>query len=49
MHEYIQRVKVELVKKQLETGQKTVNEIIYEVGYNDVDAFRKVFKRITDL
>jgi transcriptional regulator GlxA family with amidase domain len=47
--EYIQRVKVEYAKKHLEAGRKTVNEIIYETGYNDIDAFRKVFKRITDL
>ncbi|MVN20759.1 helix-turn-helix domain-containing protein [Mucilaginibacter sp. HMF7410] len=47
--EYIQRVKVEFAKKYLETGRKTVNEIIYETGYNDIDAFRKIFKRITDL
>jgi transcriptional regulator GlxA family with amidase domain len=47
--EYIQRVKVEQTKKDLESGSKTINEIIYDVGYNDVDAFRKVFKRYTDL
>lgn len=47
--EYTQRVKVEFAKKQLEAGCKTINEIIYETGYNDIDAFRKVFKRITDL
>lgn len=47
--EYIQRVKVEFAKKQLETGNKTVNEITYEAGYNDIDAFRKVFKKFTDL
>jgi transcriptional regulator GlxA family with amidase domain len=47
--EYIQRVKVEFTKKQLESGRKTVNEIIYEVGYSDIDAFRKIFKRHTDL
>lgn len=47
--EYIQRVKVEFAKKHLETGRKTVNEIIYETGYNDVDAFRRVFKKFTDL
>ena len=47
--EYIQRVKVEYAKKHLETGRKTVNEIIYEAGYNDIDAFRKVFKKSTDL
>jgi transcriptional regulator GlxA family with amidase domain len=47
--EYIQRVKVEFAKKQLEAGKKTVNEIIYEAGYNDIDAFRKVFRKFTDL
>jgi len=47
--EYIQRVKVEFAKKHLETGRKTVNEIIYETGYNDINAFRKVFKKFTDL
>jgi transcriptional regulator GlxA family with amidase domain len=47
--EYIRRVKVEFVKKHLETGQKTINEIIYETGYYDVDDFRKIFKKITDL
>lgn len=47
--EYVQRVKVEYAKKHLEAGRKTVNEIIYETGYNDIDAFRKVFKKITDL
>lgn len=47
--EYVQRVKVEFTKKQLEAGRKTVNEIVYDVGYNDVDAFRKVFKKYTDL
>jgi len=46
---YMQRVKVEFAKQQLETSTKTVNEIIYETGYNDVDAFRKVFKKYTDV
>lgn len=47
--EYVQRVKVEFAKKHLESDRKNINEIIYEVGYNDIDAFRKVFKRYTDL
>jgi len=47
--EYIQRVKVEFTKKQLESDTKTINEIIYEVGYNDIDAFRRIFKKHTDL
>jgi transcriptional regulator GlxA family with amidase domain len=47
--EYMQRVKVEFAKKHLEAGRKTINEIIYDTGYNDIDAFRKVFKKFTDL
>jgi YesN/AraC family two-component response regulator len=47
--EYIQRVKVEHAKKELETTSKTVNEVIFNTGYNDIDAFRKVFKKFTDL
>lgn len=47
--QYIQRVKVEFAKQQLETSRKTVNEIIYEAGYNDTGAFRRMFKRYTHL
>ena len=47
--EYMQRVKIEAAKKQLETGRKTVNEVMYEVGYNDTRAFRELFKKITGL
>src|SRR5690606_7722047 len=47
--EYTQRVKVELAKKAFETGRKTINEVVYEVGYNDVKAFREVFRKITGL
>lgn len=44
--EYIQRVKIEASKKQLESGMKTVNEVMYEVGYNDNKAFRDVFRKV---
>jgi transcriptional regulator GlxA family with amidase domain len=47
--EYIQRVKIEAAKKQLETGRKTINEVMYEVGYTDTKAFRDVFKKITGI
>lgn len=47
--EYHQRVKVEAAKKELEKGRKTVNEIMYEVGYSDPKAFREVFRKITDM
>ena len=47
--EYAQRVKMESAKKALESTRKTINEIMYEVGYSDVKAFREVFRRITGL
>lgn len=43
--EYIQRIRVEAAKKDLEGGYKNVNEIMYEVGYTDPKAFRDVFKK----
>ncbi len=47
--EYIQRVKIEAAKNQLEPGVKNVNEIMYNVGYTDTKAFRATFKKITGL
>jgi transcriptional regulator GlxA family with amidase domain len=47
--EYIQRVKVEAAKKSFETSRKNITEIMYEVGYSDVKAFRTTFKKITGL
>ncbi len=47
--EYIQRVKIEAAKKELEQGRKTVNEVMYDVGYTDTKAFRDVFKKIAGL
>ena len=47
--EYSQRVKVEAAKKWIETSRKTINEVMYEVGYSDVKAFREVFRKITGM
>jgi transcriptional regulator GlxA family with amidase domain len=47
--EYAQRVKIEAAKKAFETSRKTVNEIMYEVGYSDVKAFREVFRKIAGM
>lgn len=47
--EYLQRVKMEAAKKELEKGRKTIFEIMSDVGYADDKAFREVFKRITGL
>jgi transcriptional regulator GlxA family with amidase domain len=47
--EYLQRVKVEVAKKNLERGRKSIFEVMNEVGYSDDKAFREIFKRVTGL
>ena len=47
--EYIQRVRVEAAKQKLEIGRKTIQDIMYEVGYADIQSFRDVFKDITGM
>jgi transcriptional regulator GlxA family with amidase domain len=47
--EYLQRVKIESAKKAFETSRKTINEVMYEVGYSDVKAFREVFRKLTGM
>ena len=47
--EYSQRVKTEAAKKAFETNRKSINEVMYEVGYTDVKAFREVFRKITGM
>jgi transcriptional regulator GlxA family with amidase domain len=47
--DYLQRVKMEAAKNSLENTRKTVNEVMYEVGYNDTKAFREVFSRVTGM
>jgi len=47
--EYAQRVKMESAKKAFETSRKTINEVMYEVGYSDVKAFREAFRKVTGM
>jgi len=47
--EYSQRVKIEAAKKAFETSRKTINEVMYQVGYSDNKAFREVFRKITGM
>jgi transcriptional regulator GlxA family with amidase domain len=47
--DYVQRVKIEVAKKSFENSRKSINEVMYEVGYNDTKAFREVFGRITGM
>jgi transcriptional regulator GlxA family with amidase domain len=47
--EYSQRVKIEKAKKAFETTRRSVNEVMYDVGYSDVKAFREVFRKYTGI
>ncbi len=46
---YLQRVRIEAAKRKLETTQETVNEITCQVGYEDSNSFRRLFKKYTGL
>lgn len=47
--EYLQRVKIESAKKQLEISRKSIQEIMDEIGYSDLKTFRDVFRKVTGL
>ncbi|MHA4808915.1 GlxA family transcriptional regulator [Flavitalea flava] len=47
--DYIQRIKMEAAKRQFESTMKQITEVMYEVGYADVRAFRSTFKRIAGI
>lgn len=47
--EYIHRVKMEAAKRNFESTRKNINEVMFELGFNDSKAFRTIFKKITGL
>lgn len=47
IHTYLQKIRMEVAKRLLETEKKTVNEIMVEAGYENPKAFRNVFKKET--
>ena len=46
---YVQQLRVEKAKHLLEEGDRTFSEITYDVGYEDISFFRKIFIRLTGL
>lgn len=47
--EYLQNLRIEKAKHQLEATEKSVENICFEVGYEDVSFFRRLFKRLTGI
>jgi len=46
---YLHKLRINCAKQLLETDYKSVQEVCYEVGYDDVQFFRKIFRRYTGL
>ncbi len=46
---YQQSIRVEAAKRMLERGQRSFDEITYQVGYEDSSTFRKIFSKQTGL
>lgn len=47
--QYVQRVRIEAAKKYLEIEGDSVQNITFDVGYEDMSTFRKLFKKYTGL
>jgi transcriptional regulator GlxA family with amidase domain len=46
---YLQKTRIEKVKLALESGETSINKTIWDVGYEDVSSFRRLFKKSTGL
>ena len=46
---YVQRLRIEDAKRRLERTEASVDEISWQVGYEDSAFFRRLFKRVTGL
>jgi transcriptional regulator GlxA family with amidase domain len=46
---YVQRLRIEDAKRRLERTDGSVDDVSWQVGYEDAAFFRRVFKRITGL
>jgi len=46
---YLQKTRIEKVKLALESGVTSINKTIWDVGYEDISSFRRLFKKATGL
>jgi transcriptional regulator GlxA family with amidase domain len=46
---YVQQLRIEDAKRRLERTDASIEEISYQVGYEDAAFFRRLFRRTTDL
>lgn len=46
---YVQRLRIEDAKRRLERTEAAIDEISWQVGYEEPAFFRRLFKRVTGL
>ena len=46
---YVQRLRIEDAKRRLERTEAAIDEIGWQVGYEEPAFFRRLFKRVTGL
>ena len=46
---YVQHIRIERAKRLLEATSESIEDISWAVGYEDPAAFRRLFKRLTEL
>jgi len=46
---YLQLLRIEAAKTELENWQRTFDEISFKIGYENVSFLRRIFKRVTGL
>ena len=44
-HAYVQQIRIEVAQKQLAETQASVEQIMNQVGYEDMSSFRRLFRQ----
>ena len=47
--DYVQHLRIEHAKRLLEAGEQSIEDIAWQVGYEDPAFFRRLFRRLTSL
>lgn len=47
--QYVQKLRIEAAKRRLERSSASIEQIAWQVGYEDPAFFRRLFKRVTDI
>jgi len=48
-NQYLQRVKIDAAKRQLENGSTPIHQVMYDAGYSASKSFREIFRKLVSL